>query len=148
MSPIVICEGTKLPSGGGSGRGGGGFPLPAGQEKLCIRSPKKQFLMHILGKDYKTIEKTSSFKHAFQLIFIILFSERAPLERTYISMSPKVICEDLGGGVSYLCPNMHQKLFFGLQMQNFSFPPPPSQGRENFAFGARKNSFWCIFGQR
>ena len=39
----------------------------------------------------KTI--TSSFEHAFSDTFILIISEQAPLEMTYISMSPKVICE-------------------------------------------------------
>ena len=39
----------------------------------------------------KTI--TSSFEHAVSDTFILIISERAPLQMTYISMSPKVICE-------------------------------------------------------
>ena len=42
-------QGAERPSGGRVWEGG--VPL-LGQEKICILSLKKQFLMHILGKDY------------------------------------------------------------------------------------------------
>ena len=52
-------------------------------------------------------------------------SEPAPLEMTYnISMSPKVICEGAREATERV----------GGQGGGY----PPSQGRENFAFGARK----------
>ena len=46
-----------------------------------------------IAREQDDRENIGSFKHVFQIIFIILFSERAPLEMTYISMSSKVICE-------------------------------------------------------
>ena len=73
----------------GKGLGGGGGVVP-GQGMFCIWSlKKKQFLVHVLGQrlleyDFlqiaggKTI--TSSFKHAVSDTFIIMISERAPLE--------------------------------------------------------------------
>ena len=55
MSLKVICEenceGAKRPSGGGSGRGPGGVPLP-GQRKMYIWSKKKTVSDAYLGKDY------------------------------------------------------------------------------------------------
>ena len=68
----------------------------------------------------------SSVKHAVSDTLIIIISERAPLEMTYISMSPKVICENyegakrLGGGGS---------------------------GRESFAFGVRNTVLMHIWGK-
>ena len=67
----------------------------------------------------------------FQIIFMVLFSERAPLEMTYISMSPKVICEGA------------KRPSGGRVWEGFS----SCQGRENFAFGARKTVFDAYFGQ-
>ena len=69
---------------------------------FCILSLKKTvsdayFGQRLLEYDFLQIPRgktiTSSFGHAISDTFILIISERAPLGITYISMSPKVICE-------------------------------------------------------
>ena len=90
-SPRVICEGTKRLFAGGSGRG-----CPRTGKFLHLEPEKTvsdaYFGQRLLGYDFLQIASgpeiitiiTSSFKHAVSDIFILLFSERAPLGITYI----------------------------------------------------------------
>ena len=98
MSPkVIIARRTAREQ---SNRAGVGLP---GQGIFCILSPKKEEVsdayigQRLLEYDFLQITRgktiTSSFEHAVSDTFILIISERAPLEMTYISMSPKVICE-------------------------------------------------------
>ena len=101
-------RGSKASEWGDPGRG---CPPPSA-EKFLHMEPEKTvsdayFGQRLLEYDFlqmargKTI--ISSVKHAVSDTLIIIISERAPLEMTYISMSPKVICEGakrLSGGGS------------------------------------------------
>ena len=81
----------------------------------------------------KTI--TSSFEHAVSDTFILIISERAPLEISYISMSPKVIGEGAkrpSGG----------RVWEGVV-------PPPRAGKFLHLEPEKKTSFWYMYlGQR
>ena len=63
---------------------------------------------------------TSSFKHAVSDIFIIMFSERAPLEMTYISMSKKILYEGAYFHVS-------ESNLRGSEATKWGCPPPRAE---------------------
>ena len=82
MSPKVICEVAKRPSGGG----GGGIWAWYGTIIYDSNCRQNTNIKHAVSSD----------------TFIIIISERVPLELTYISMSPKVICEENCEGLAYI----------------------------------------------
>ena len=99
-SPKVICEGAKRLSGGRVWSGKRVFPLP-GQGLFLHLEPEKTVSdaciwgQRLLEYRFPPNSKiTSSFEHAVSDTFTLIISERAPLEMTYISMYPKVICEE------------------------------------------------------
>ena len=77
------------------------IPPPRAGESLHFEPEKKvsdaYFGQRLLEYDFLQIPRgktiTSSFEHAVSDTFNLIISERAPLEMTHISMSPKVICE-------------------------------------------------------
>ena len=110
MSPKVIYKGAKRPSGGRVWEGGVSPPGTRACKKKKKKKKKKMHFEHEKNKSFWCIfwqrlleyyflqipraeTITSSFEHAVSDAFILIISERAPLEITNISMSPKVICE-------------------------------------------------------
>ena len=89
MSPKVICEENceRAKRPGGEGRG---CPFPSACRGYCAFSDL-HFLQIARGQ-VDNIELYISMP--FSDTFIIIIAERAPVEITYISMSPKVICEE------------------------------------------------------